>query len=190
MTGSRQVRTDFLVGIGALAFGIAVSVVKGNNAGIRDVIGNVAAPWLLIGFLGGAIAGRRRLIVGATTGTLATLIALFGFYVTNSFVLDLGPHPWLTDMNLAVVGGKHYFILSLVSGLIFGALGVWWARTRSVIPVLIVGSVFVLEPGIQLAERGGDNMGNQLLIGIVEIAVGVFWTIVTIRRTKSKRSID
>lgn len=190
MTASRQARTDFLVGVGALAFGIAVSVGKGNNAGIRDSIGNVAAPWLLIGFLGGAIAGRRRVIVGAMAGTLATLIALLGFYFTNSFVLELGPHPWLTDMYLAVVGGKDYFILSLASGLIFGTLGVWWLRTWSVIPVLIVGSVFVLEPAIQLAVRGGDNLGNQLLIGIVEIAVGVTWTIVTIRRTKSKGSID
>jgi hypothetical protein len=187
MKRSRQTRTELLVGICALAFGIAVSMVKGNNAGIRDAIGNVSAPWLLIGFLGGAIAGRRRVIVGALTGTVATLIALLGFYVTNSFVLDLGPHPWLTDLNLAVVGGKGYFIFSLVSGPIFGTLGVWWVRTRSVIPVLIVGLFFVLEPGIQLARSGGDNMGNQLLIGLVEMALGVSWAIVTIRRTKLAR---
>jgi len=186
MKRSRQARTDLFVSISALAFGITVSVVKGNNAGIRDAIGNVSAPWLLIGFLGGAIAGRRRVVVGALTGTVAIYIALLGFYVTNSFVLDLGPHPWLTDLNLAVVGGKGYFFFSLVSGPIFGMLGVWWVRTRSVIPVLIVGLFFVLEPGIQLARNGGNNMGNQLLIGIAEIAVGLSWAIVTIRRTKLK----
>jgi hypothetical protein len=32
MKRSRQARTDLFVGISALAFGIAVSVVKGNNA--------------------------------------------------------------------------------------------------------------------------------------------------------------
>ncbi len=184
MKRSHQARSDLFVGISALAFGIAVSVVKGNNAGIRDAIGNVSAPWLLIGFLGGAIAGRRRVMVGALTGTVATLIALLGFYVTNSFILDLGPHPWLTELSLAVVGGKGWFLFSLVSGPIFGTLGVWWARTRSVIPVLIVGLLFVLEPGIQLARSGGNNMGNQLLIGLVEIALGVSWVIVTIRRMK------
>lgn len=117
---------------------------------------------------------------------MATFIALLGFYVTNSFVFDLGPHPWLTDLNLAVVGGKGYFFFSLVSGPIFGMLGVWWVRTRSVIPVLIVGLFFVLEPGIQLARNGGNNTGNQLLIGLADIAVGVSLAIVTIRRTKLK----
>lgn len=184
MERSRQARTDLFVGISALAFGIGVSVVKGNNAGIRDAIGNVSAPWLLISFLGGAIDGHRRVIVGALTGTVVTLIALLGFYVTNSFVLNLGPHPWLTDLNLAVLGGKGYFFFSLVSGPIFGTLGVWWVRTWSVCPVLIVGLFFVLEPGVQLARSGANNMGNQLLIGLVEIAVGVSWAIVTIRQTK------
>jgi hypothetical protein len=188
MTRSREARTDHFVTIviSALAFGITESVVKGNNAGIRDAIGNVSAPWLLIGFLGGAIGGRRRVIVGTLTGTVATLIALLGFYVANSFVLDLGPHPWLTDLNLAFVSGKIYFFFALVSGPIFGMLGVWWVRTRCVIPVFLVGLFFVLEPGIRLAGSGGYNLGDQLLIGLVEIAIGVSWAVVTVRRTKSR----
>ena len=188
MTRSREARTDHFVSISisALAFGVTVSVVKGNNAGIRDAIGNVSAPWLLIGFLGGVIAGRRRVIVGTLTGTGATLIALLGFYVANSFVLDLGPHPWLTDLNLAFVSGQIYFFFALVSGPIFGMLGVWWVRTRSVIPVFLVGLFFILEPGIRLARSGGYNLGDQLLIGLVEIAIGVSWAVVTVRRTKSR----
>jgi hypothetical protein len=49
-----------------------------------------------------AAAGSRRVIIGAFCGLAATLVALVGFYFAESFVLDLGPHPWLTDLSLTM----------------------------------------------------------------------------------------
>ncbi len=77
-------RNVMIVAVSALAFGVGASLVKGNNAGIRDLVGNVFAPWLLVSFLGGAIAVQWRVVLGAVAGTASFLIALLGFYVTDS----------------------------------------------------------------------------------------------------------
>lgn len=177
-------RNVMIVAVSALAFGVGASLVKGNNAGIRDLVGNVFAPWLLVSFLGGAIAGQWRVVLGAVAGTATSLIALLGFYVTNSFVLELGPHGWWTDLYLAVESGYRYFLFALVSGPIFGALGVWWKRTRSTIPIFLLGSTFVLEPFLEYLRNDGANGGNQFLVGLIEISLGIFWASVIITRTK------
>lgn len=121
-------RRFFGVMLLALAFGVTVSVIKGNNEGIRQAIGNTSAPWLLLPFIAGAVAGRRRLGLVALIGTLASVLALGGFYVANTFVLDLGPHPWVVDLHLTVDAGKRYLALGVLSGPIFGALGGLWQR--------------------------------------------------------------
>lgn len=131
----------------ALAFGVTWSIVKGNGAGVRDAVGNISAPWLLLPFLAGALVAKgRRPAAGAGVGLLVTLAALAGFYVANAFVLDLGPHPLLVDVRLAVVAGKHYFALALLSGPAFGALGGWWQRHRSTSMAVLVTSLLVFEP--------------------------------------------
>src|SRR5262245_976099 len=85
----------------AAAFGMTSAWVKGNGGGVRDAIGNISAVWLPP-FLAAAAAGARRLTTAALAGLAATLAALCGFYFADSFVLDLGPHPWLTDLALTM----------------------------------------------------------------------------------------
>src|ERR1700756_123410 len=96
---SRVRRLALIMGLAAV-FGIAAAWIKGNDIGLRDAIGNLSAVWLLLPFLAGAPAGSRRVSTGALFGLAATLAALVGFYFAESFVLDLGPHPWLTDLAL------------------------------------------------------------------------------------------
>jgi hypothetical protein len=132
--------------LAAVAFGVSMSVIKGNGPGIRDAVGNTSAPWLLLPFVAGAVTGRNRPVTAALTGTLASLVALVGFYVANTFVLDLGPHPWIVDLQLALQGGRRYLEFGLLSGPFFGALGGWWQRARSVVLGVLVASLLVFEP--------------------------------------------
>ena len=75
--------------IGAAVFGVGISLIKGSGGGVRDVIGNASAPWLLLPFVAGAVAGERRLARAALIGLLASLVAVIGFY---------------TALKMAVVG--------------------------------------------------------------------------------------
>src|ERR671922_1750016 len=96
----RKVPRVLVVLAAAALFGVVMSVVKGNDTGIRDDIGNLSAPWLLLPFLTAA-AMRRRTVSGAALGLAATLAGLTGFYVADAFVLDLWPHSLLNDVRLA-----------------------------------------------------------------------------------------
>ena len=127
-------------------FGAAMSWLKGNGSGVRDALGNASAPWLLVPFLAAAAAGTRRLGAAAAIGLAATLAALTGFYLANSVVLDLGPHPWLTDLTLTARSGLYWSVRGLVSGPVFGAIGGWWRRDRSVAAASVIAAMFVLEP--------------------------------------------
>lgn len=131
-------------------FGVAMSVIKGNDAGVRSDIGNLSAPWLLLPFLAAAVAARGRHITnGVVIGTAASMLALAGFYVANSFVLDLGPHPWTRDLQLAVQGGQRWFALGLISGPVLGAIGDLWRRTQSRALGVAVCALLIAEPAFE-----------------------------------------
>jgi len=161
-----------------LLFGAAMSWLKGNGSGFRDAIGNASAPWLLVPFLAGAAAGSRRLAIGAMIGLGATLAALAGFYVANSIVLDLGPHPWLTDLALTVRSGVYWAERALGSGPVFGALGGWWRRDRSLAAAGAIAAMFVLEPvawwlyNVRLHGGAAYAVPQYPALWLAEIAVG------------------
>jgi hypothetical protein len=196
MVGS-NVRRVLGVLMAAVAFGIAMSILKGNGAGVRDAIGNVSAPWLLLPFIAGAAAGRERFWPGALVGLLASLAALGGFYVANSFVLDLGPHPWLVDLRLAVEGGRTFFALGLLSGPVFGAVGAAWQRRgRPTVLGVLVASSLVFEPLGWLAyEKGRPSgyasdatvWGAEVLLGVVACVVAMRLARATGRRVDAAR---
>ena len=138
----------------AVAFGITIAWIKGNGSGIRDAIGNVSALWLLLPFAAGALTTSRRPGAGAVVGAVVvaaaglstTLAALTGFYFAESFVLDLGSHPWLTDLSLTMGAVVYYGERGLVTGPVFGALGYLWGRHGSRLAAVLLAAVFVLEP--------------------------------------------
>jgi hypothetical protein len=147
--------------VAAFGFGVTVSVIKGNGSGIRDAIGNTSAPWLMLPFV--AVLYWR------------TQSALSGFYIANSFVLDLGPHTWLQDLSLTVHAGEMFFALAVVSGPFFGALGALWHRTRSTAMAVLVAALFVFEP---LASWLYGFIGPNGRVGVPvvwfgELAVGL-----------------
>jgi len=142
--------------VAALAFGVAVAVLKGGGAGVRDSIGNMSAPWLLLPYFAGTLSrGWKR---GALTGAVTCLAAVTGFYVAESVVLDLGDHPWLTDLALTLGAGRYYFAAALVCGPLFGAIGGARTRWRHVVTAAVVGLALIGEPLVLFAWLGGQGM--------------------------------
>lgn len=163
----------------AVVFGVAVAVLKGGDAGMRDSLGNVSAPWLLLPYLAGTtVRGRLR---GALMGATACLAALAGFYVAEAFVLDLGDHSPFTDLMLTLVAGRMYFLAGAIFGPPFGALGGSAGRYRQELTALVAGSLLVGEPlavfawiayqGISPSETGMVAAYPRLWVS--EMVVGV-----------------
>jgi hypothetical protein len=171
-------RLALILGLAAV-FGIAAAWIKGNDVGLRDAIGNVSAVWLFLPFLAGAAAGCRRVITAALCGLAATLAALAGFYFAESFVLDLGPHPWLTDLSLTMGTVVYYAERALLTGPIFGALGFWWQQRRSLVAAGILAASFVLEPaawwlyGMHIGGGAAYPVPDYPALWLAEIAMGI-----------------
>jgi Family of unknown function (DUF6518) len=182
-----------IVGVSALAFGVGVSLVKGNGGGVRDAIGNTSAPWLLLPFVAAIYARTRTTWRGVLIGVAASMAALCGFYVANAFVLDLGAHSWLDDISLTARAGKLFFALAVISGPCFGALGARWNRTRSRWLAVLVAGLLVVEP---LASWLYELIGRVAYADVIavwagEIAVGLcacVATAVLLRRPQVSRS--
>src|SRR5947209_16181208 len=121
MPVQQTLRRSAAILLAALAFGVAIAVLKGGDAGLRDAIGNISAPWLLLPYLAGTVS--RGPIRGALLGAATCLAALAGFYVAEAFVLDLGGHPLLTNLTLTLGAGRYYFAAGVFTGPLFGALG-------------------------------------------------------------------
>jgi len=145
-----------LILLGATLFGIAVAVLKGGDAGIRDSLGNISAPWLLLPYFAG-LTGKGPLR-GASLGLMASLAALAGFYVAEAFVLDLGGHPVLTNLALTLGAGRMYFAAGVLSGPVMGALGGLRVRHHRMLTAAVVGLALAGEPLAVFAWLGSQSM--------------------------------
>ncbi len=130
----------------AFGFGVIVSLFKGNYAGLRGGIGNLAAPWVLLPMAFAARAARDRPWRGAVIGLGTTLVALSGFYLTNLFVLQISPHGSLHDVAHTLAVNAVWFKVGVVSGPIVGALGVWAIRRGRFTVAAIGAAVVLFEP--------------------------------------------
>jgi hypothetical protein len=185
----------FLLVVVAFAFGAVASVVKGNGAGVRDGIGNLSAPWVIVPMLAGAAGSRGRIVLGAAIGLLTTAAALVGFYLANAFVLDLGPHSTLRDIGLTLDVGNLWFRVAVVSGPAMGALGAWAVRRgRPVVAAIVIATVFFEPLAVYIAYLGSGGYfaaGNGEWNGVyaAEAVVGLIAGVVLWRaRGISRRS--
>jgi hypothetical protein len=183
-----RLRTRRIVGLlpAAVAFGVLVAAIKGQDTGVRDALGNTSAPWVVLPFLAGARCSTLR--SAALMGLAATLAAFFGFYLAEAAILDLGPHPWYVDLRLTLGSGRVYEYWGLVSGSLYGALGWAWASRRLVAGPIAVGLAFAAEPLIVLClQRAGIWGGGELMsypaVWIGEVAIGVACMVLAIART-------
>src|SRR6266511_1781358 len=109
---------------------------------------------LVLAFAFGALASLAKssgLASGALLGLLATMIALTGFYFVGTLLQDLGGHGFFRDLQLELSANKGYLEGGLVTGPLFGALGVWWRRTRTLRASVVAGALLMAEPLVLLA---------------------------------------
>jgi hypothetical protein len=162
--------------LGSLAFGVSMAVLKGQDVGVRDALGNLSAPWIVIPFL----AGTRCTSVwhAALVGIATTLASLLGFYVAEAAVLDLGAHPWYIDLKLTAGSVNIYEKCGVFSGALYGALGGLWAMRRSAWAAAALGLAFVAEPVITLVVSraglwGGGGLLDYAWMWVGEILIGI-----------------
>jgi len=142
--------------LAAFAFGVLAAWAKGQNTDgvaqvsqLRNVLGNLSTPWLLVAFFAGMQS--PRLGRGALFGLVATLCALAGFYLLSTLVENLGGHGFIGDLRLELSGNRAYFEGGVVTGPIFGALGSWWRRRPTARTSLLAGGLLIAEPLVMLA---------------------------------------
>lgn len=166
----------------AAVFGFVVAAAKGNGAGVRSAAGNTSAPWLLLPFVAAALIPVRRVRSAAAFGLVVSLTALSAFYLADTWVLALGPHDWPTDLRLTVTAGRRYFVLALLSGPVFGALGGRWQRHPRSVPLTSAAvAPFLLEPlavlAVQRAQTGVRYL-DYPAVWVVEVVAGCLLAVV------------
>ena len=187
----RRVRTLGPLLLGALLFGVLVAVIKGQDVGVRDALGNVSAPWVVVPFLAGMRADR--IWRGAVLGIATTLASLIGFYVAEAAILDLGPHPWYIDLKLTVGTVNIYEKWGLVSGSLYGALGALWASRRLIVAPIALGLAFVAEPLIVLLVVraglwGGGGLLDHSWMWMAEVLLGAGAIALVVARARTRRA--
>jgi hypothetical protein len=162
--------------VAAIAFGVLVAVIKGQDVGARNALGNTSAPWVVVPFLAGTF--YSRVWQAALVGVATTLAAFFGFYLAEAAILDLGEHPWYVDLKLTLGSGQVYEIWGLLSGVVYGALGWLWASRSLVAAPIAVGLAFICEPLIVFAlvrvgVWGGGGLLDHPWLWITEVLFGL-----------------
>jgi hypothetical protein len=160
-----SVRGRFLLAIaGALAFGLAAGLVHGNVGGLRAALGNLSAPWLIVALIPGWFSGSA--LRGTAFGTMATLVALVGFYITLTATMygHLGAiHGLAASFAFVLSANRVWFAAGSISGpvcgTIAGFLGTRHAPTwlGVTLGALMVGEIAVVT-GVQGLEVPGLHM--------------------------------
>jgi hypothetical protein len=152
-----------LVLTGAFAFGVLAAWVKGPDTDgisalsqVRADVGNLSIPWLLVAFVAGSIASRPW--TGAVLGLAATMAALLGFYLLTSIFINVGGLDFPRNIPREFFVNRVYLEGGLISGSLFGALGAWWSRRRSIAASVLVGAAMMFEP-VLLAAMGRFSSG-------------------------------
>lgn len=147
--------------------------IHGSQGGLRAAIGNLSAPWLLVGFGAGAAFGGLVLWRGAVSGLLVTATALCAFYVTNIWVLGIFGHGAMGDLWLALSTGAYYIRLGLISGPVMGAVGALWRQRRPLSLGLASTGLLIFEPLAWFAYWHGALPADFAAVAVAEIGVGV-----------------
>jgi len=145
----------------AVLFGVIMQIFKGNTIGIRNAIGNLSVPWLLLPYLSGKLVGQRKIWVSAGIGLAASMVALFGFYAADPFVWNLTHQGLLANVLLTLDAGRRWFLLAFLSGPVFGGLAVFQRRRQASVILAGIATLIIVEP---FAHVIYDNLTNSPLL--------------------------
>lgn len=189
-------RRVLLVLFGALAFGLLAAWAKGQNtdglrtiSAVRSDLGNLSTPWVLVAFIAGIQSKRSRW--GALLGFLATMSALVGFYLLTSLVVDLGGHSILDDFGRELRANPVWLASGVMSGPLFGALGAWWGKTRSLGASFVAGALMVGEPimltviGLLFPATVVGRDATAISVSTAELGLGLVLVAVALGRRRA-----
>src|SRR3954468_14744616 len=148
-------RRWFVVVAAAVAMGLALGFVKGDSTGLRAAVGNLSAPWLLIGLYAGFMASTLRR--GAAAGLAATGISLVAFYAALTVVLGghLGGGGALREFATELNANRIYLLFGICTGPVAGAAGCL-LRRRSGWTLVAAGMVLAGELAVVAAVHGRE----------------------------------
>lgn len=163
---------------GAAIFGYAMEGLPAPADPTIFFVGNFSAPWAVLAFLIGW--SRRKpgeAIAVAVAGEIACVVGFYGrSFTLDPLVLGLARDTapvvalatWLR--NFVSYAGQ-WLVAGVAAGVAYGWLGAWWARSRSLIPAMLLALPFFLEP---VAWRAYDGyLKGPTIISGCEAAAGV-----------------
>lgn len=168
--------------LAAAVVGVGFQVLKGDGTdALRYVLGNLAAPWLVIPFVGGrAVRSPAR---GALVGAVLAIVSLMAFYAA----LEARTH------SLSVHVTSNYLLFctaGAVAGAVAGCIASLSRRSELWWLTLCLPALFVLEPvaAFGVAFSGGRTPTNDV-VWAVELALGIIGVaFICRRRSRSARS--
>jgi len=138
----------------AVAYGVATSWLPAPSD-TSFWVSNLSAPYLLFPFLAGA-AGARSWRGAMLLGVLVDWVIVAAFYARSFYdpAVIANNHRRLqptisVDQVVhwaAIQADGPWLRLGIVAGVAFGLLGMWWARSRSLLGAAAIAIPFTLEP--------------------------------------------
>lgn len=164
----------------AVAVGMFFEFTKGDGTNaVRYVIGNLAAPWLIVPFIGGRSV--RSPWLGAFFGGALAVVSLLSFYA----VLEVTTH----SLSVHVLANYVLFVTAgAVVGAMTGASASMSLRHSMRWLALGLPALFVLEPLVAFAIgfSGGRSTSN-VVVWCCELVLGVVGIGAVTRRWRSSR---
>jgi hypothetical protein len=157
-------------------------------------IGNFSAPWAVVPFVAGW--SQRRVVPAMLVAVLAEVACVVGFYdlpgmltgFCKGMPLDYclgapqGTSPVSLELTLFQIwlrgSAGQWLIAGVGAGVVYGYLGAWWGRTRSLVPAALLVLPFFVEPLAWQAYEGHLRgpafiWGCEALVGAGLLAVMV-----------------
>jgi hypothetical protein len=190
-------RLTTLVGFlaaGAL-FGFAMSSILGPDDVATFWLGNLSSPWAVLAFAAGWSGRRPRWAIG--TAVSAEIACVGGFYL-HLLHLDparLGLAPDTAPIAAVAIGlGRWLWFAApwigagIGAGVIYGLLGAWWARSRSLLAGASVALPFLIEPlvwpiYVGHAQGPASIWALEIVAGLAILVIAVFAS----RRAQARR---
>jgi hypothetical protein len=164
--------------LGGALFGLCVSSIPSPADPTVFWVGNFSSPWAVLAYLAGW--SQRSWLWAACAGAVADIACVVGFYCR---FLTLDPSAFGLErstnvLTVALTSSGHWIVfvspwigLAIGAGLIYGSLGRWWGRSRSLIAGAAVAVPFLAEPLLWPIYDGFYK--GPAFVWIAEIAVGL-----------------
>jgi hypothetical protein len=178
--------------LGAALFGYVMARLPPPDVPSAFWIGNFSAPWAVVAFVVGW--SQRRVRPAILLAVLAEVACVVGFYDLPGMLTGFckampleyclgapqGTSPISLELTLFQMwlrgSAGQWLIAGVGAGVVYGYLGAWWGRTRSLVPAALLVLPFFVEPLAWQAYEGHLRgpafiWGCEALVGASLLAV-------------------